>query len=327
MTILVAIYSPVTAWCIPEAQVDDLRRGFPGHTFIHARTDADALEGIANADAAFSAQIKPAHLAAAQQLTWIHSPAAGVGGMLFPAMVQSGVTMTNSRGTSAVTIAEHTVAVTLALLRDLPLAWRRQTHATWSQNEFHATGAIRLLRGAHVVIVGLGAIGGETARLMSALGATVVGVRRHLDAPVPLGVSHVLPPPALRDELPNADVVIIAAPQTAATDRMMGRDEFAVMKPDAILVNVSRGRLIDEQALLEALDRRRLRAAALDVFDEEPLPADSPLWAREDVLITPHVSGFHASFWPDLTALFAENLRRFLHGRPLRNVVDKVAGY
>jgi phosphoglycerate dehydrogenase-like enzyme len=247
--------------------------------------------------------------------------------MLFPEMVRSGVTMTNSRGTSALTIAEHTVAVTMALLRDLPLAQRRQAQATWAQNEFHAGGAIRLLRGSHVLIVGLGAIGGETARLMSALGATVAGVRRHLDAPVPPGVSRIVPPASLRDELPHADIVVVAAPQTAATDRMIGREELAVMKPDAILVNVSRGRLIDEQALVDALDRRRLRAAALDVFDEEPLPADSPLWAREDVLITPHVSGFHAAFWPDLTALFGENLRRFLHGRPLRNVVDKAAGY
>jgi phosphoglycerate dehydrogenase-like enzyme len=327
MTILVAIYSPVTAWCIPEAQVDQLRREFPDHTFIHARSDTEMVDGIAHADAVFSAQIKPAHFAAATQLKWIHSPAAGVGGMLFPELVRSDVTMTNSRGTSALTIAEHTVAVTMALLRDLPLALRRQAQATWAQNEFHASGAIRLLRGSRVLIVGLGAIGGETARLMSALGATVVGVRRHLQAPVPPGVSRVVPPPALRDELPHADIIVVAAPQTAATDRMIGRDEFALMKPDAILVNVSRGRLIDEPALVEALDARRLRAAALDVFDEEPLPVDSPLWARENVLITPHVSGFHAAFWPDLTALFAENLRRFLHGRPLRNVVDKAAGY
>jgi phosphoglycerate dehydrogenase-like enzyme len=327
MKILVAIYSPVSAWCIPSASVDALRREFPDHTIVRADSDADTLAAIADADATFSAQIKPAHLAAATRLTWIHSPAAGVGGMLFPEMVRSAVVMTNSRGTSAVTIAEHTVAVTLALLRDLPRALRRQAERKWAQNEFHAAGSIRLLSGARVLLVGLGAIGGETARLMAAFGARVIGVRRRLDLPAPPGVSSVVAPDRLRDQLPHADVVVLAAPQTSATNRLIGREELSLMKPDAVLVNISRGRLVDEQALEEALSARRLRAAALDVFDEEPLPPDSPLWTRDDVLITPHVSGFHAAFWPDLTALFADNLHRFLAGQRLRNIVDKHAGY
>jgi phosphoglycerate dehydrogenase-like enzyme len=127
--------------------------------------------------------------------------------------------------------------------------------------------------------------------------------------------------------LPAADVVVLSAPQTAQTVHLIGARELALMKRDAILVNVSRGKLIDEAALVSALDEGRPGAAALDVFEHEPLDPASPLWRRGNVLITPHVSGFHADYWPQATALFADNLRRFLAGQPLANVVDKEAGY
>jgi phosphoglycerate dehydrogenase-like enzyme len=276
---------------------------------------------------AFSSQITAAHLAAAPRLRWIHSPAAGVGSMLFPAMVASDVVMTNSRGTSAVTIAEHTIAVTLAVLRNLPQAWRRQTARVWSQNEFSTGTTIRTLKGLRVLMIGLGAIGSETARLAACFGAEVVGVRRRTTLPSPEGVAKVVPPSAVRDELPRADVIVVAAPETSETTHLIGAAELALVKPDAILVNVSRGKLVDERALASALEAGRLRAAALDVFEHEPLGPESPLWGRPDVLITPHVSGFHSHFWEDITALFADNLRRFTAGNPLINLVDKGAGY
>jgi phosphoglycerate dehydrogenase-like enzyme len=235
--------------------------------------------------------------------------------------------MTNSRGNSSVTIAEHVAAVTLALLRDLPLAFRRQAEKIWAQNEFDAGAAIRTLRGARVLIVGLGSIGGETARLMAGFGATVAGIRRKPGSAPLAGVDEVFAPACLHDQLPLADVVVLSAPQTAATVHLIGERELALLKRDAVLVNVSRGKLIDEPALVRALETGRLRGAALDVFEHEPLDPASPLWARRDVLITPHVSGFHADYWPQATELFADNLRRFAAGRPLVNVVDKEAGY
>jgi phosphoglycerate dehydrogenase-like enzyme len=178
-----------------------------------------------------------------------------------------------------------------------------------------------------VLVVGLGAIGSETARRISAFGAEVVGLRRRpSSAPVP-GVSAVLGPEALQSELSRADVVVLSAPQTAETWHLVGDAEFAAMKPGAVLVNVSRGKLVDEKALVRALAAGKLRGAALDVFEHEPLDPGSPLWDRHDVLITPHVSGFHADYWPDATRLFAENLRRFVAGQPLENLVDKQAGY
>ena len=327
MTVLVAIYSQFAGWCIPEAQVERLRREFPEHTFVRADSDEEALERIPSAEIVFGPRVTPEQLAAARRLRWIHSPAAGIGNMLFPEMIDSPVPMTNSRGNSAVTIAEHIIAVTLVLLRELPLAWRRQRERTWAQDEFDAGAATRTLRGARVLIVGLGAIGGEAGRLAAAFGAHVVGIRRRADGPRPAGVAAVVTPDRLHAELPLADVVVLAAPQMAETTHLIGERELTSMKDDAVLVNVSRGTLIDEAALARALEAGRLRGAALDVFEQEPLPSDSPLWGREDVMVTPHVSGYHADYWRDATTLFADNLRRFVAGQPLANPVDKKAGY
>src|SRR5262245_9624150 len=248
--------------------------------------------------------------------------------MLFPEMIASPIPVTNSSGVSSVTIAEHVIAVALALLRELPLAWRRQAAHRWAQNEFDSGARMRTLRGARVLIVGLGSIGRETATIAAGFGATVVGIRRRgRDGELPAGVASIVGPDTLHDELPLADVVVLAAPQTAETTRMIGEKELALMKDDAVLVNVSRGRLVDEAALVRTLETGRLRGAGLDVFEHEPLAADSPLWARDDVILTPHVSGFHAEYWATARQLFADNLRRFTDGRPLANVVDKKAGY
>jgi phosphoglycerate dehydrogenase-like enzyme len=328
MRVLVAIYGDVAAWCIPEREVDALRRAFPRDEFIRADSDDETLTRIADVDAAFSSRITAAHLAAASRLRWIHSPAAGVGSMLFPAVVDGPMLMTNSRGISARAIAEHTIGVTVALFRKLPLAFDRQRTRTWAQNELFAEGRpIRTLRGACVLMIGVGAIGSEAAQLFAAFGAHVTAVRRRVTEPPPQAVAAVLPPERLRDALPAADVVVVAAPQTAATMGLIGAGELALMKTDAVLVNVSRGKLVDEAALVAALETGRLRGAALDVFEHEPLSPGSPLWERDDVILTPHIAGFYETYWPDARQLFAENLRRFIAGEALRNVVDKQAGY
>jgi phosphoglycerate dehydrogenase-like enzyme len=323
--ILVAIYSPFDAWRIPDGQFAALQRQFSRHTFVRGDSDAETLARIHDADVVFGARLRQEHLAAAQCLRWVHSHAAGVGAMLFPDMVESGILMTNSRGVASVPIAEHIICVALALLRNLPLASARQRERTWAQNEFHAEGAPRTLQGARVVIVGLGSIGVETAKLAAAFGADVVGIRRRPGAP-PGGVSAVRPPSALHDELARADVVVVAAPQTADTLHLIGARELALLKDGAVLVNVSRGKLIDETALVRELDKGRL-SAALDVFEHEPLDPASPLWSSPRVLITPHVSGLFDGYWPAVIGIFTDNLLRFERGRPLVNVVDKRAGY
>jgi phosphoglycerate dehydrogenase-like enzyme len=323
--ILIAVYSPFSSWCIPDVWREDLIRRFPHHSFGVAASDDEALTAVRDADVVFGARMTPEQFAPAARLKWIHSHAAGVGGMLFPALVESDVVLTNSRGLSAVSIGEHTIMVALALLRGLPHAFERQRERHWAQDEF--VDGIRTLRGARVLIVGLGAIGSEVARLAAAFGASVTGIRRRLEAGAPPGVERLAGTADLARELPAADVVVVAAPQTSETLHVISGRELALMKQDAVLINVSRGKLVDEPALMQALESGRLGGAALDVFEHEPLDPASPLWTRKDVIVTPHVSGFFANYWRDVVELFGDNLRRFETGEPLRNVVDKRAGY
>jgi phosphoglycerate dehydrogenase-like enzyme len=331
LTVLVGIYSPFAVWNIPASHVARLRETFPQHTFLHAVTDEQVLGLIPRADIAFMAELRPAHLEAAKALRWIHSPAAGVGGMLFPAMVESPIVMSNSRGLSAETIAEHVVAVTLVLFRKLKLAIQSQAAREWAQDEILAAPSIRTIAGTRALIVGLGAIGAATARLLSALGARVDGIRRNLSSPPPPGVHTVAGPDQLLDLLPDADIVVLAAPQTTDTRGLIGSRELAAMRRDAILVNVSRGKLVDQAELVSALtapaDVRTIVGAALDVFEHEPLPWDSPLWSLPNVLITPHMAGFRRNHWDAVIDLFGDNLRRFESGQALLNTVDKKAGY
>ena len=327
MNVLVAIYSPFAAWNIPDDHVARLRRTFVHHTFHHARTEAEVLPLMPDIEAAFTSELRPVHFAVASRLRWVHSPAAGVGSMLFPEMVGSDVVMSNSRGMSADHIAEHVVGVTLALFRKLPMAFRRQAERHWAQDEAIAPPPLRTIGGSRALLIGLGTIGVACAWRLDALGADVWSIRRRTDLPAPRGVRRVGRPADLKEMLSAADIVIITAAQTRETRGMFGEAELAAMKPDAILVNVSRGKLVDEAALARALGRGSIGGAALDVFEHEPLDPASPLWALPNVIITPHMSGFRADHWDAATDLFAENLRRFDAGEPLLNVVDKHAGY
>ena len=326
MNILVAIYSPFPGWTIPDRHVEELRRRFPHHEFLHARNEDEALALIGDADVAFASELRRPHLAAACRLGWIHSPAVGVGGMLFPEMVASAVVLTNARGVAAHTIAEHVIACVLALFRKLPLAIRSQAAREWAQGAIAASPPIRMLAGSRVLIVGLGAIGTAVAEKMLALGTTVGAVRRDVSAPAPAGID-VHASDTLRDVLGSAEIVVIAAPQTAETRGLIGRDELRAMRRDAVLVNIARGAIVDEAALTDALANGIIAGAALDVFEQEPLPADSPLWTHPNVLITPHTSWIRTDHWDVMTDLFTENLRRFETGLPPINHVDKVAGY
>jgi phosphoglycerate dehydrogenase-like enzyme len=324
VTILISIHSQFAMWNIPLSHVERLRRSFLAHTFLHAKDDEEGERLIPEAEIIFSGQVTRAQLASAPRLRWIHSPAAGVGGMLFREMVAGPVVLTNSKGMSADTIAEHVLAVILAMFRRLPDAFRSQASREWAQDAISAAGN-RMLSGSRILIVGLGAIGGAAARRLALLGADVTGVRRH-DRQGLEGV-RVEPVSRLHDLLPNADVVVIAAPHTSDTRGLIGARELRAMSRDAIVVNVSRGQLVDEAALVDALSAKTIAGAALDVFHDEPLPPDSPFWTLANVLITPHTAGFRPDHWDAATSLFADNLRRFEAGEPLVNVVDKVAGY
>jgi phosphoglycerate dehydrogenase-like enzyme len=325
MKVLVSIHSPFVMWTIPQTHVARLREQFPQHEFLHATDNDSALALVPDAEVAFSSLINRAQFGAARRLRWIHSPAAGIGGMLFPELVASPVVMSNARGVSGDTIAEHVLAVTLAMFRRLPHAFRSQTAREWAQNAISFEGN-RHIAGSRVVLVGLGAIGKAVARRLTLLGAHVVALRKRLDQAVD-GVSDVASIDRLHEFLPIADVVVIAAPHTHETGNIIGRPELALMKRDALLVNVSRGQLLDEEALIDALRHESIGGAALDVFVDEPLPPESPFWSLPNVLITPHTSGLRPDHWDISIELFSENLRRFERGEGLLNLVDKEAGY
>jgi phosphoglycerate dehydrogenase-like enzyme len=211
------------------------------------------------------------------------------------------------------------------MFRRLPMAFRSQARREWAQDAI-SLERHRLVAGSRVLVIGLGAIGGAVADRFALLGARVTGIRRTPTAQGP-EIGDVAGPDRLLELLPHADVVVITAPHTDATRHLIGARELKAMKPDAIVVNVSRGQLIDEAALVDALRAGAIGGAALDVFVDEPLLPDSPFWTLPNVLITPHTAGFRPDHWDAATALFAENLRRLDAGEALLNVVDKAAGY
>jgi len=323
MTVLVAIYGQ-HPWNIPAAHVGDLRRRFPHVTFTHAADEGELMAHIANADVGFLGRLKPPGLARARRLRWVHSPAAGVGSLLFPEMIASDVVITNSRGLHGSVIAEHVIGVTIALFRQLHTAVRAQTEHRWVRAEL---SEIRSLRGRRMGIVGLGAVGSAVADAAAGMGMRVSATRRSVNALRPDSVEIVYPPSQLSELLATSDVVVLAAPHTEETRELIGSRELRLMKPTAILINIARGRLIREADLVRELSRGTIAGAALDVFQHEPLGASSPLWDLPNALITPHTSGFREDYWEAAVDLFAENLVRFERGEPLRNVVDKTAGY
>jgi phosphoglycerate dehydrogenase-like enzyme len=327
MNILVAVFSGGPAWTLPRTFLDQLRRDFPQHTFIDAWDAESVRRQLATIDVAFSAAIDRSDFPNAPRLRWVQSPAVGVGGMLGPELVASPVVLTSARGVRARAIAEHVIGVTIALARQLPLVIRRQMAREWALNEIESSGKVRTLQGSRMAVIGLGAIGLEVARLAAAIDIRVSAIRRRSDQDVPPFVDEVLPPGRLFDLLGRSDSIVLSTPLTAETQKLIGSEALRQVKRGALLINVGRGKLIDDDAVIQALNDGRLGGAALDVFTKEPLDPASPYWDVANVIVTPHTSGAMEDYWTPLVALFSENLRRFEAGQPLLNVIDKQAGY
>ncbi len=257
----------------------------------------------------------------APRLRWVHSTGAGVDRLLFPEILEREVLLTTSSGIHH-SLIEHVLAVVLALSRRLHLAVRNQIQHRWERSPRMMGDEIA---GQTLGILGLGAIGTELAGKAHALGMRVIGTKR-TPAPMP-GVERVLPPDGLTDVLREADAVVVALPLTPATRGLIGEPELRTMKPTAVLINIGRGPIVQERVLIQALQERWIAGAALDVFEEEPLPAESPLYDLENVIITPHVSGASPHYMDRAVPVFCENLAAYLQGRPLRNMVDKGRGY
>jgi phosphoglycerate dehydrogenase-like enzyme len=304
--------------CPPKGEewLAALQAEAPGIEIVEAE-EARAADALRTADA-FYGRIRPEWLAAAPRLRWIQSPVAGLEHSMFPELVASPVVLTNMRGIYSDHIADHAYALLLALARGLPQFMRRQARREWSSQGVRAVH----LPDATLGILGLGGIGRELARRAKISGMTVLAVDARPGEPPP-AVDALWPSDRLRELLEQSNFVAVCAPHTPETERLLDREKLAWMQTRAFLINVSRGVIVDLGALTAALQEGRLAGAALDVFETEPLPADHPLWEMENVLITPHAAWMGPDSEARRLEVLRENLRRFVAGEPLLNVVDK----
>ena len=327
MHVLISIQQPVTAWTIPPAQVERLRDTFPDITFTNALDDRAVEAFLPAADVAFTWILSRDMLARAPKLRWVHSSAVAVGTLPLQELAARGIAVTNSRGVQSAAIAEHVIGSLLALARRLPMAIRRQDARAWAQNEMVGDLSPWIVQGQRMGIIGLGTIGRAVAVRAAALGMDVIGVRRRPEQAHVPGVREVRGPSEVNEVIATSDVLVLSAPWTDETDRLLDAAAIARMKRGAVVINVARGQLVDEVALASALASGHLGGAALDVFMEEPLTASNPFWSLPNVIVTPHTSGFRADHWDVVIELFSENLHRFGRNEPLLNPVDCAAGY
>jgi phosphoglycerate dehydrogenase-like enzyme len=337
--------SPILSARIRSEDLERIREAAPGTRIVNL-----SVEGLADGPTAdievllrgfLSSDAFDRLLTRAPHLRWVHSATSGVERALTPAALSRDVVVTNARGVFSRPIAEHVLLMILAISRQLPELLELQRERTWQPLQG------RELRDLTIGVVGFGSLGRAVASLATAFGSRVIALRRNpaagdrpaIDPPgaarlddddpflVEPRLAQVFGPDGLHELLGQADVVVLAAPLTAETESLIDEAAIAAMKPDAWLINVARGRLVDDTALIRALTDGRIGGAALDTFRDEPLPQSSPLWALPNVIVTPHTSWSSARVLDRSIDLFCDNLRRFRAGEPLRNVVDRAAGY
>lgn len=290
---------------------------------------AESMQAIGEAEAYVGFGMPRSLFLAGPKLRWVQTGTAGVATLLFDEMRNGDVVLTNAAGLYGPSIAEYVLGGVLHFLRGFDLATEMRRDKRWDQSAFATPRAMpRELDECTVLVVGAGGVGSEIARRFTALGSRVVGIRRRPELGVPPGFAEVRGQEALDQLLPDADVIVLATPLTPKTRTILSAERIARLKSGAIVCNVARGALVDEPALIVALEAGRIRGAVLDVFAREPLASESPLWHLERVLQTPHVSGVSPRrFWDRFQALILDNWARYRAGTPLRNVVDKRAGY
>ena len=327
MKLLIALHHRFGLWQAPEWFAQRLRQDFPRLEVVHLSNYDRVMEEIADADIAISWSLRGDQIKAAKKLKWIHSTATAVHALMSPELSASEIVVTNARDVHGPVVAEHALALAFALAKRLPQAVRFQQQKHWAQHDlWESSPRPRELNGATMTIMGLGGIGRPLADLASSVGMRVIGVREHPERECD-GVDLMYGFDALEEALSEGDFVVLALPVTPKTHHLINAERLARLQPEAYLINVGRGVLIDEDALVRALRAKSFAGAALDVTSEEPLPPESPLWEMENVLITPHIAGLTEFMWERHYGHYTENLRRFLMGEPLLWVVDKEKGY
>ena len=312
---------------LSDRQLDAIRDAAPDHEVVR-QPDAETL---GEAEVVLGSFPRAA-LADAPRLRWVQSWSAGVDWLLEPddadaPELPTGLMLTTASGVHPVPIAEHVLAVVLAFARDLPAWLDAQGERRWARGTPPDRGRTFELAGRRLTLLGVGEVGSRIARVMHALGVHVTAVEHTPgDADLP-GVDHTITNDELIDALPETDLLVVTLPLTDATRGLVGAGAIAALPDHAIVVNVGRGGVVDEAALASALAGGRLGGAALDVFETEPLPEDSPLWGLDRVILTPHTAGFTPHYADRALALFLDNLSRYQRGEPLDNTVDLGEGY
>ena len=297
-------------------------------TFADAAGD-DFARALPDADVVVAQDLSDDQLARARRVRWLSSVAAGLDGIITPALLASGIAITNASGVHGPNIAEHVLAMMLMFTRGLPRLFRAQLARRWDRNLTSRSEAFGELTGKTLLIVGLGRIGEAIAARARPFGVRRVAVKqdpstRH-DAGV--AVDELLGMDAFDEALGRAHHVCVTVPLTRETHHLMDARRIARLRADAFIYNVSRGAVIDEAALVDALRAGKLAGAGLDVFEEEPLPPTSQLWDLDNVILTPHVAGLTPLYYDRTATLFADNLDRFLAGQPLHNRFNPTRGY
>jgi len=327
MKLLIFVHHPFDQWNAPAWFPERLQAEFPQVHVVNLPDYKSVNTEIIDAEVVVAWSIRPEQIAGAKRLRWIHSPAAAVHQLMFPELVNSEIVLTNAREVHGPVVAEHVIALIFALAKKIPDSAQLQQKHIWGQQIlWDNQPRIREVAGATLGMIGLGSIGRPTVKSAKALGMRVLAVREHPEKGRE-GADVVLGPAQINEVFRQADYVVLAAPVTDSTKAIANAERLALMKPDACLINVGRGPLVDEIALAGALRQKKMGGAALDVFPKEPLAADSLLWDLPNLLITPHTAALTEKLWERHYALFSENLRRYLNGEALLAVVDKRKGY
>jgi len=298
------------------------RQQFPDLRVLSANDAASLERQLADADVILaSASRFPVHLLdKARRLRWFQSTSAGVESILPIRNRIGNLVVTNARGVHGELIADFVMAGMSMMHWDFPRFLREQSRKEWH------TRCVPPISERTLGVVGLGSVGAAIARRGKSAGMRVIGSKRDVTKPVP-GVDRLFPPDGLAELLQFSDFVVLAVPQVAETTKLIGREQLQLMRRTAFIVNIARGSVIAENELIKALEAGIIAGALLDVFEREPLPAESPLWTMPNVIVTPHVAGYPSDYPARVFEIFADNMQRFLENKPLCNLVDLTRGY
>ena len=306
---------------LKDEHIDKIKEVSPDIEVVATSDAEEIVQHLADAEVLACSPRNFPSIENAKNLKWIHAFSAGMDRILTPEVKNSDIILSNSSGIHATPIAEHIIGFMLIFTRGFFDTFRKQQQRVWERNE-----ELSELRDKNVLILGLGRIGTEAARLASCFNAHVFAIDS-AEKEKPDFVEKLATPEHLGEMLPAADFVVLCLPHTKENHHFFDTQKLKQMKPSAVLINIGRGGVVHEQELIEALNQKVIAGAALDVTEEEPLPETSPLWSMENVVLTPHHSGLSEKYMDRAIDRFCLNLRAFLNGEPLPNLVDKELGY